>query len=298
MLPVPHAAVGFLKLGVPPTAPFRVAAVGPAVPDTLHPEAIPRTPQPYVAPTWVPSRPPALAPNLADDAPEKPGMLVRGLHAFAMFLMIFPPIAALLCAASYIGPSLAAQWPALLANVWLRGWLVAETAHFLWAKLAARLPGAKPPGMQSAERLSLWRACLSDPTITVRPRPFHPTHSGSFRGLKGVSARPRPHSPAPTDPLRARTALDPLTTPRGAAARPNSRTPHRLLPSPSLRSALPPLLRLQRRRASSRVGSCTPRPRAGGSPRPSPTCAATTCWTGLRGACGAWRRRPWTQRTG
>ena len=72
MLPVPHAAAaGFLKLGVPPTAPFRVAAVGPAVPDTLHPEAIPRTPQPYVAPTWVPSRQPALAPSLADDAPEK-----------------------------------------------------------------------------------------------------------------------------------------------------------------------------------------------------------------------------------
>ena len=61
----------------------------------------------------------------------------------------------------------------LLANRWLRWilrvFLTAETAHFLASKLTrwGQASKVKAPRMQSAERLSLWRACLADPTIAT-----------------------------------------------------------------------------------------------------------------------------------
>ena len=68
----------------------------------------------------------------------------------------------------------------LLRNRWLRWYLLAETCHFLASKLTrwGQARTVKAPRMQSAERLSLWRACLTltrtlapNPTPTPQPYP-------------------------------------------------------------------------------------------------------------------------------
>ena len=158
----------YVRLGVRP-APLRVRSVAFARADALPVESLPlelqRQPTtllPWSANSATPQ------PAAPEEAAAAPSLLVRVLHVTAVVLMFFPPIAALLCASSYVGTLVFARTP-LLAKAWLRWWLVAETLHFLASKLTrwGQARKCKPPRMQSAERLSLWRACLADPTITA-----------------------------------------------------------------------------------------------------------------------------------
>jgi len=172
MLLATLVAPAYVRLGVrPATLHSRTAAVVradalplEAVPLELQPQPPQEAQEPWTSDNqeqWT-SGPVTPLPGEAEAVPT----LVRVLHATALGLMLFPPLAALLCLAScattlVLGSTLGfrvARTP-LLGNRWLRWYLVAETAHFLASKLTrwGQASKIKPPRMASAERLSLWR---------------------------------------------------------------------------------------------------------------------------------------------
>ena len=159
-------APAYVRLGVRPAplAHARTAAVARA--DALPLEALPQQAQePWTSDNQEQWSSGPVAPLPGEAAPP-PSTLVRVLHATALGLRFFPPLAALLCLAScattlVLGSTLGfrvARTP-LIANRWLLCYLAAETAHFLASKLTrwGQASKIKAPRMQSAERLSLWR---------------------------------------------------------------------------------------------------------------------------------------------
>ena len=110
-------------------------------------------------------------------AEASPGTVVRLLHAAALGLMLFPPLAALLCLASYattitLGITLGFRVARtqLLRNRWLRWCLVAETGHFLASKLT-RWGQARPNPNP-------------DPNPNPSPNPFPSPNPNQARTVK------------------------------------------------------------------------------------------------------------------
>ena len=115
------------------------------------------------------------ADSAAQSLPPSPGRetepsgggsrIITAVHGLAILFQLFPPIVALLCAGHAIGNAFAVQPLQLLRSKWLRRWLMVETVHLIWSKIAGRLPSSTPPGMQSRDRLALWRDCLSSAAL-------------------------------------------------------------------------------------------------------------------------------------
>jgi len=111
------------------------------------------------------SLPPPSATPQRDVKPSGGSRIITAFHGLAILFQLFPPIVALLCAGHAIGNAFALQPLKLLRSKWLRRWLMVETVHLIWSKIAGRLPSSTPPGMQSRDRLALWRDCLSSAAL-------------------------------------------------------------------------------------------------------------------------------------
>jgi len=172
-------APGYVRLGVRPASPHaRTTALArsDALPlEALEPPELPpqQAQQAQQAWAWDEHVQWTSGPVAPLPAEASPGTVVRLLHAAALGLMLFPPVAALLCLASYattitLGITLGFRVARtqLLRNRWLRWYLLAETFHFFASKLT-RWGQARP---NPNPNLTLTLALTLSLTLTLSRR--------------------------------------------------------------------------------------------------------------------------------